>query len=99
MYGVKTPAVPPTPRDALAGTHTHGRRVSRSVPVLEELDGALVLLGRLPGGERAEVPPLAGPGVHLPRVQPVLAGLEFANHVSAPAVRRAGVRTDPSCDS
>src|SRR5262249_26694807 len=43
------------------------------------LNGALVLLGRLPASERPEVLSLARP-VLLLRVQPVLPGLQLANH-------------------
>jgi hypothetical protein len=50
------------------------------VPVLEELHGALVLLGLFAGGERAQVAALAGPGVHLPRIETVLSRLQLANH-------------------
>jgi hypothetical protein len=48
--------------------------------MLEELDRALVLFGLLARGERAQVAALAGPGVDLPRIQSVLARLEFAYH-------------------
>lgn len=47
---------------------------------LEELDRALVLLGRRSRGERAEIAPPPGSRIDFPRVQPVLTGLELPNH-------------------
>jgi hypothetical protein len=48
--------------------------------VFEELDGALVFLGCAARLERAEVSPAAALGVNLPRVESILAGLQFADH-------------------
>lgn len=53
--------------------------VSRSLP-LEELNLAFMFQRRGTGLERAEVAPLACARILLLRVQPVHAGLEFANH-------------------
>jgi hypothetical protein len=39
------------------------------------------LLARL---KRTQVPPLSGLGIDLPRIEPVLAGLELSDHVRAP---------------
>jgi hypothetical protein len=50
-----------------------------SVP-LEKLNGALVLFGRRTGTERAQISPFSGSRIDFPRVQPVLTGLELANH-------------------
>jgi hypothetical protein len=47
---------------------------------LEKLNGAFVLLGCGSCGERTEVPPSSGSRIYFPRVQPVLARLELANH-------------------
>jgi hypothetical protein len=49
---------------------------------LKELHCALVLSRLLDRRERSQVPPLAGLGILLPRVQPVLARLQFADHAS-----------------
>ena len=47
---------------------------------LEILYVALVLFGRRAGLERAEVAALAGSGIDLAGIEPVLAGFQFANH-------------------
>ena len=52
---------------------------SHSVP-LEKLDGALVLLGRAPGRERAQILPATGLRVLLARIQPVLPGGKLPDH-------------------
>src|SRR5262249_48459002 len=52
---------------------------ARLVP-LEVLHLALVLLRRTFAGEGCEVAPLAGAWTFLARIEPVLAGLEFADH-------------------
>src|SRR5262249_14750615 len=56
---------------------------SASATPLEELDRALVLLGRLAGGEGPQVLALAGLRVRLPRVEAVFARLELADHDAA----------------
>src|SRR5919202_1197096 len=58
----------------------------RLVAALEELHRALVLLGRRARLERAEVLPLPGLGILLPRVQAVLARLELADHGRRPRI-------------
>src|SRR5262245_30900604 len=57
--------------------------------VLEELHRALVLLRRRAGGERPQVAALTGPWIQLPRIEPVMARLELANHGDAPQIVRA----------
>jgi hypothetical protein len=47
--------------------------VVRFLVPLEELDGALVLLGGLQALERAEVTPLAGLGIFLPGIEAITA--------------------------
>jgi hypothetical protein len=47
---------------------------------LEVLNLALVLLCRRAARKRAEIPPLVRLRIHLARVEPILAGFEFANH-------------------
>jgi hypothetical protein len=74
---------------SLVGSRRRGRpaqaggvieqRWRRSVP-LEILDFALVLLGGRPRTERPQVSPLAGFGIGLARVKPILAALEFPDH-------------------
>jgi hypothetical protein len=56
------------------------RRSSSAGAALEQLNRALVLLRRLAGLERAEIPPLAGLVVLLSGVQAVRAGFELADH-------------------
>ena len=51
----------------------------------EVLDLPFVLFRRLSGRERSEVLPLPGLFVLLPRVQPIFAALELADHGSPPA--------------
>ena len=46
----------------------------------EELHGTLVLFSRCAAPERAKVAPSTGFRVGLTRVQPILSGLELANH-------------------
>lgn len=48
--------------------------------VLKILHRTLVCLRGLSGSKRAEVPPTAGLGIFLARIQSVLAGLQFSNH-------------------
>ena len=48
--------------------------------VLKILHRTLVCFGGLPGSKRAKVPPTAGLGIFLTRIQPVPAGLQFSNH-------------------
>src|ERR1700688_1105992 len=52
---------------------------------LEILHVAFVLLRRLLAGESAEIAPPAGARIFLARVEPVLAGLEFADHWTLPS--------------
>jgi hypothetical protein len=52
--------------------------------VFEELNGALVFFRRAPGPESAEVPPPAGLGIDLPRIEPIFARCELSNHLTAP---------------
>ena len=59
-----------------------------SAATLEELDGPLVLLGRVPAREGAEVPALAGLGVLLARIEAVLARFKLADHGVLPTLRR-----------
>jgi hypothetical protein len=47
---------------------------------LEILHGALVLFGRRPRFEGTEIAPLAGFGIQLSGIEPVFAGLQFADH-------------------
>src|SRR5436305_14630235 len=60
------------------------RRPAALVRPLEELDGPLVPLRGRPGGERPQVASLARLRVDLPRVEAVLARLEFADHGCPP---------------
>ena len=60
------------------GTATAAVRASPAA--LEELHGALVLLGRRTRPEGAEVAPPSGLRVGLARIEPVLARLELADH-------------------
>jgi hypothetical protein len=46
----------------------------------EVLHRALMFLGCCPRTERTQVSPLAGLGVRLARIEPILAGLEFSYH-------------------
>ena len=55
---------------------------------LEVLDGALVLLGLLPGGEGSQVAALAGGGILPGGIEAIFAGLEFADHVEKDAAGR-----------
>jgi len=70
---------------SLRASHLHAAiphrrsRASLTLP-LEELDSALVLLGRRSGLEGPKVSALAGPGIFLIRVQPVFAAFQFPNH-------------------
>ena len=48
---------------------------------LEKLHLTLVVGGGLAGRECPQVSALAGFGVHLSGIEPVLAGFEFSNHV------------------
>jgi hypothetical protein len=57
-----------------------GILIANSPVSFEVLDGPLVLFGRGPGTKRAEIPALAGFGVWLARVQPILTGFQFADH-------------------
>jgi hypothetical protein len=50
--------------------------------VLEVLHSALMLFSLFAGGKRSQIAALAGPRVRLPRVQSILARLEFADHDS-----------------
>src|SRR5205814_1333350 len=51
-----------------------------SAPALEELHRPLVFSGGGKRLERTQVPPLAGLGVRLARVEPIQSGFEFADH-------------------
>src|SRR5215210_3973323 len=53
----------------------------RSAPTLEELHGALVLLRRRAAVEGSQIASLAGLGILLPGVEPVLPGGELTNHL------------------
>src|SRR6185312_8919027 len=57
-----------------------GRTLGSASAPFEELDLALVLLGRVERAESPQVLPLAGLGVLLPRVETVFAGLELSDH-------------------
>jgi hypothetical protein len=59
-------------------------------PTLEELDRFFVVLRSVPGLEAAEVPPLPRLGIFLPRIEPILAGLELSDHGCPPAGRSPG---------
>jgi hypothetical protein len=48
---------------------------------LEKLHGLFVFLGLSARVERPEVSALAGPGVRLSRVEPILTRSQFANHL------------------
>ena len=50
---------------------------------LEELDRPLVTLGGGTGRKRAEITALSGTRIFLSRIQTVLAGRKFANHLQA----------------
>src|SRR5262245_21981388 len=63
---------------------------------LEILHAALVLLCLCPGRKRAQIAPATGLRVDLARVEPVLAGLELADHDRLYAARSVKPRT-PSC--
>jgi hypothetical protein len=54
------------------------------LPVFEELDRAFVFQCRLSALERAEVPPDASLRIDLPRVQPIFARFQLANHSDLP---------------
>ena len=47
---------------------------------LEVLNVAFVLLGRPAAVERAEIPPLAGLRILLPRIQPIFSGRQLPDH-------------------
>src|SRR5258708_32670223 len=69
-------------------------------PVLEELDGPVVPLGRGTRGKRAEVPAPSGSRVELPGVQPVLPRAQLPDHDSPFRAARAfglmhGVMQEP----
>jgi hypothetical protein len=49
---------------------------------LEELDGALVLLGGRSRAERAEISPSTSSQIDFPRIQPILTRLQLADHRS-----------------
>jgi hypothetical protein len=49
----------------------------------EILHGALVLFRRLPRFEGAEIAALAGLRIYFPGIEPVFAGLQFADHGGA----------------
>jgi hypothetical protein len=54
------------------------------VAALEELHVAFMLLGLFQRRKRAEISPLARTRVDLSRIEPILTGLEFADHGSPP---------------
>src|SRR6476660_2837761 len=49
-------------------------------PAFEKLHGSLVSLGSGPARERPEIAPPAGLRILLPRIEPILAGRESADH-------------------
>jgi len=51
---------------------------------LEVLHGALMLLGGLPRAESTEIFPAPGFWIFLARIQTVLPGLQFSNHIVFP---------------
>src|SRR5262245_21743893 len=53
----------------------------RLTVVLEELHVALMFFGFSASGKRAQVAAFAGPGICLLRVKPILARLEFTDHI------------------
>ena len=61
----------------------------RALMALEVLHLALMLLGRLFRIKRAEIATLAGLGILLPRIKPILAGLESSDHHSL-LIQQAG---------
>src|SRR5262249_45653575 len=63
----------------LVGQQACSSGARRLVP-FEELDVAFVFLSLRACGKRAEVAALARRRVHFPRIEPVLAGLEFSDH-------------------
>ena len=63
-----------------AAARRFGRGLAAGSVPLEILDLALVFLGRRPGLEGTEIAALAGPGVLLAGVEPVLAGFQLTDH-------------------
>ena len=51
---------------------------------LEELDGALMFLGRRSAAKRPQIPPFPGSRIDAARIQPILPGLQLANHRDLP---------------
>src|SRR5262249_3853969 len=71
-----------------------GKRISASMP-LEILHGALVLFGGRTRFERAEIAPSTGLRIDLARIEPVLAGLQLADHGMLP--RYPSSQPSPGC--
>ena len=63
-------------------TCTPKRGVFSKRAPFEVLNLSLVFFGRLTRGEGPEISPLPGFGVQLSRIQTVVAGSEFSNHLS-----------------
>jgi hypothetical protein len=57
-----------------------------SASTFEKLHRALVLLRRRSRRERAEIPPLPGPRIGLPRIETVPAGRQLPNHAPPPGI-------------
>ena len=98
------------PRNIRRPSSAGRRPPRRSAPPLEELNGALMLLGRLQRREGAQIAPPAGLRVPLARQQAVFAGLELADHgrrsgecggacVSSPGLATTGTGRAPPCRS
>src|SRR5437879_590048 len=76
----------------VSGAHRgySGASEERLAFMLEKLDGTLVLFGRFSRLECAQISPLAGPRIDFSRIEPILAGFEFADHAfSSPLSVRA----------
>jgi hypothetical protein len=52
--------------------------------VFEELDGPFMFFRRASTLERPEIPPAATLRIDLPRIEPIFAGLQFADHDGSP---------------
>src|SRR5258708_19849968 len=62
---------------------------------LEVLYRPLMLLSAFPRAERPQVPALAGLGVLLPRIKPILSGFELPNHTLHRANRLPFIHNGP----